>query len=191
MEDRRVDIYDRVFKGIDKLIEKNSPCIVAIDGMCGVGKTYLANLIGERYDCNIFHIDDFFLPLEMKTEERLAQAGGNVHYERFREEVTDPLSKNQTVIYRPYICGSWTYGDSRMVEPKRLNIVEGSYSMHPFLREAYDLSIFMDLDEEEQIRRIRERNGEDKLEQFINLWIPLENKYFNELNIRSICDIRL
>ena len=78
-----------------------------------------------------------------------------------------------------------------MVEPKRLNIVEGSYSMHPFLREAYDLSIFMDLDEEEQIRRIRERNGEDKLEQFINLWIPLENKYFNELNIRSICDIRL
>ena len=38
MEDRRVDIYDRVFKGIDKLIEKNSPCIVAIDGMCGAGK---------------------------------------------------------------------------------------------------------------------------------------------------------
>ena len=38
-----------------------------------MGKTYLANPIGERYDY-IFHIDDF-LPLEMKTEEQLAQAG--------------------------------------------------------------------------------------------------------------------
>ena len=33
---------------------------VAVDGNSGAGKSTLADLIGDVYDCNVFHMDDFF-----------------------------------------------------------------------------------------------------------------------------------
>lgn len=193
MKDRIIrNTYDKVFNEIDKLLlKKSSPCIVAIDGMCGAGKSHLANQIAKAYECNVFHMDDYFLTLEMKTEERLSEPGGNVHYERFKEEVIAPLLEGHTVIYRPYLCGAWIFDEPRTIYPKRLNIIEGSYSMHPHLRKAYNLSIFLEVDEAEQLRRISQRNGKNNLQQFIDKWIPLENKYFAELSIKSQCDIIL
>lgn len=183
--------YDAVLNKIEELLKKDKPCIAAIDGMCGSGKSYLADLLANSYDCNVFHMDDYFLPLEMKTGDRLAIPGGNVHHERFKKEVLDPLLKNRTVIYRPYLCGLWRYDEPKKIQPKRLNIIEGSYSLHPQLREAYDLTVFLEVEEQEQLRRIRERNGEEKLQQFISKWIPLENLYFRELKIKNLCDIVL
>jgi uridine kinase len=191
VKDRNIAFYSHIFDKIDELLKKDTSCIIAIDGMCASGKSYLADLIAKSYDCNVFHLDDYFLPLEMKTEERLAEPGGNVHYERFKEEVLDPLNNNQTVIYRPYLCGIWRYDDARKVMPKKLNIIEGSYCMHPHLRGVYDLTVFLEVDEREQAKRLLQRNGESNLRQFINMWIPLENLYFSELKIKSLCDITL
>ena len=181
--------YRQVIDKIDELLNNDSSCIIAIDGMCGSGKSYLADLLVQTYECIVFHMDDYFLPLDMRTEERLAQPGGNVHYERFKEEVLDPVMENRTVLYRPYICGEWKFGESITVKPKKLNIIEGSYCMHPVLNKAYDFKIFMEAEEKEQLKRILQRNGEDKLQQFINRWIPLENMYFNALKIRDVCDV--
>lgn len=183
--------YSPVYNKIEELIGKDKPCIVAIDGMCGSGKSYLATLLADTFDCNVFHMDDFFLPLEMRTEERLAQPGGNVHYERFREEVLNPLVKGQTVTYRPYLCGLWEYGKPVTREPKKLSIIEGSYSLHPDIRDAYDLKIFLSVDNNVQLERILQRVGEEKLKQFIDRWIPLETLYFDLLNIKTLCDILL
>lgn len=183
-------LYKGVFDRIDELRTKDDKrIIIAIDGMCGSGKSSLASLIARIYECNVFHMDDYFLPVEMRTKERLDEPGGNVHYERFKEEILRPLSEGRPVVYRPYMCGVWTYSEPRIVEPKRLSIVEGSYSMHPYLREAYQLKIFLEVEEGEQIRRIAQRNPERSVQPFIDKWIPLENKYFNELSIRSYCDI--
>lgn len=191
MRDRMInDCYKHVFNRIDESLKSDDrQIILAIDGMCGSGKSSLAEIISETYECNVFHMDDFFLPPEMRTEDRLNQPGGNVYYERFKDEVLNPLRENRTIIYRPYLCGVWRFDESITVKPKRLNIVEGSYSMHPHLRDAYTLSVFLDVEQKEQIRRIAKRNDEAKLQQFINKWIPLENRYFDELSIRSLCDI--
>ena len=183
--------YSIVFDKIEELLKQNTRIIVAIDGMCGSGKSYLADLLAGKYDCNVFHMDDFYLPLDMRTKERLEEPGGNVHYERFKEEVLDPICENRPVIYRPYLCGVWKFDEPRTIQPKKLNIIEGSYSMHPLLRDAYDLSVFLEIDQEDQIRRIAQRSGEDSLKQFINRWIPLGNKYFSEMNIKSVCDIKV
>lgn len=37
-----------------------SPLLVAIDGRCGSGKTTLGFYLQELFDCNLFHMDDFF-----------------------------------------------------------------------------------------------------------------------------------
>ena len=42
--------------------------IIAIDGPSATGKTTFAKNIKKHFDCNVFHMDDFFLPDEKKTE---------------------------------------------------------------------------------------------------------------------------
>jgi len=41
-----------------------------------------------------------------------------------------------------------------------------------------DRRVFLDIDGKTQEDRIRNRNGEDRLQDFLQLWIPLEEAYF-------------
>ena len=64
--------------------------LLAIDGRCASGKSTLAARIGAVYGCPVFHMDDYFLPAELRTAERFAEPGGNVHRERVEEEILRP-----------------------------------------------------------------------------------------------------
>ena len=67
------------------------PALAAIDGRCRSGKSTLAGLAAHRLGCPLFHMDDFFLPPALRTPERYAAPGGNVHYERVEAELLRPL----------------------------------------------------------------------------------------------------
>lgn len=164
---------------------QSRPLIVAIDGKSASGKSTLGNLLKEKYNCNLFHMDDFFLRPEQRTKERLEEAGGNVDYERFYKEVLSHLSDKEGLVYQRYHCSSKTLEEKIKVPYCRLNIVEGAYSQHPYFKDIYDLRFFLDLSFEEQKRRIFIRNGEEQLERFIKEWIPMENRYFEAYQIRS------
>ena len=161
------------------LAEKDS-VIVAIDGKCTSGKTTLAARLAEIYDCNVFHMDDFFLRPEQRTPERFAEVGGNVDYERFREAVVLPLLSGRDFSYRPFDCKTLTLQGPVPVTPKRLNIIEGTYSMHPYFGDPYDLKILLTVDEETQRKRILERPA-FLHKRFFEEWIPMENRYFASL----------
>ena len=190
---RVVDIrylkFFEIFNRIDSLLKTKDTVNIAIDGNCSSGKSTLADFIGKVYDCNIFHMDDFFLPEEIKTKERLNEPGGNVDYMRFKEEVIDGIKSGKEFQYQKYDCKLGEFREVVNVKPKRLNIIEGSYSMHPTLKESYDLKIFLKIDEDTQRKRILERNGADMYEMFVELWIPLENKYFSEMKIEEQSDL--
>lgn len=183
--------YSPVIEVIKENLKKEEPCIVAIDGLCGSGKSTLAAILKERFDCNVFHMDDYFLPKSMKTEERLAEPGGNVHYERFQEEVLASLLKQEMVTYRPYNCVTASLEAPITLAHKKLTIIEGTYVLHPTLRHAATLKVFLTVNETEQVKRIKQRSGEEKLQQFIRVWIPLETRYFQELRIKDLCDLVL
>jgi uridine kinase len=183
--------YKDVFDVIENLLKDNEKLLIAIDGRCGGGKSTLGSLLKEQFDCNIFHMDDFFLPFEMKTEERLKKAGENVHYERFEEEILKILQNDKSVTYRKYMCNIGEFSQPIKAESKNLNIVEGSYSLHPKLRNYYDYKIFVTVDSKVQYERILKRNGKEKLQEFLNKWIPMEEHYFAELDIRNQCDLIL
>ena len=165
---------------IDALMKEKDFIILAIDGKCTSGKTTLAAKLTECYDCNVFHMDDFFLRPEQRTPERFAEIGGNVDYERFREEVLLPLQKKLPFSYRPFDCSSFTLSAPVYVEPKRINIVEGSYSHHPYFGDPYDLKILLTVDEETQRQRILARPA-FLHRRFFEEWIPMENRYFDAL----------
>lgn len=186
-----MDIYSEVFDAVRKLLVERDNAVVAIDGRCGSGKTTLAAALAAEFDCNVFHLDDFFLPSVMRTTERLAEPGGNVHHERFLQEVLVHLRSGSPVCYRPYICSKAGFGDVKCFEKKRLSIIEGSYSLHPSLRGYYDLKIFLTLDPQTQEQRILQRSGPEKLADYKNQWIPMEELYFRELDVQSCCDMVL
>ncbi len=181
--------YFPLFCRLDRLLQTKDQVIVAIDGHCGAGKSSLANLLQKTYDCNVFHMDDFFLPAAMKTKERIQEPGGNVHYERFFLVVLAELLENRLFRYRPFNCASQSPEAEIAVTPKQLNIIEGAYSLHPALADAYDLKVFLEIDPEVQSQRILKRNGPAMHKRFISQWIPLENRYFQALKIKEQCDL--
>jgi len=181
--------YLKIFLAIDSLMRSKKSVVVAIDGNSGAGKSTLAALIADVYDCNLFHMDDFFLRPEQRTEERLKETGGFVDYERFYQEVILGLNSRKPFCYRIFDCRQMALGEVVRVEPKQLNIIEGSYSMHPTLAASYDLKIFVHVSAMEQERRIFKRNGKEMLKRFLFEWIPRENRYFEEMRIREQCHL--
>lgn len=177
-----------LFEKLDALLEKGEVCL-AIEGGSAGGKTTLAEQLAERYDCNIFHMDDFFLQPFQRTAERLAEAGGNVDRERFFEEVLRPVSEGKSVAYRRYDCKTATLLPPTMIAPKKLTVVEGAYSMHPALAAYYDLSVFLEIEPEVQRQRILKRNGAEQAMRFFEEWIPMERHYFEKTAAKERCDL--
>ena len=62
---------------LSALLESRERVIIAVDGPCTAGKTTLAAALAAEFDCNIFHMDDFFLRPHQRTPERLAETGGD------------------------------------------------------------------------------------------------------------------
>lgn len=175
-----------LFARLDRQLSEGR-VILAIEGGSASGKTTLAALLEEIYDCTVFHMDDFFLRPEQRTPERLLEVGGNVDRERFLKEVLLPLRRGETVLYRPYDCATGTVASPTPVTPKNLVVVEGAYSMHPELAAYYDLSVFLHISPECQRTRIEKRNSPAMAERFFREWIPLEARYFDATNARARC----
>ena len=175
---------------VDKRLS-NNPLKIAIEGGSASGKTTLSKLLTQVYDCTIFHMDDYFLRPEQRTPERFSQTGGNVDRERFLEEILYPLSRNEVINYRKFDCSLMEVGESISIVPKKLVIIEGVYSMHPDLRDYYDFSVFLDISPDLQKERILHRNPGALAQRFFDQWIPMEKKYFSEMNIPDICDIKI
>ena len=66
--------------------------------------------------------------------------------------------------------------------------VEGAYSCHPVLGNYMDRKVFLDIDRVNQTERIRGRNGEDRLQDFLQLWISLEEAYFLAFSVEENAD---
>ncbi len=177
-----------LFAKLDSLLSEGN-LRLAIEGGSASGKTTLGSLLEQVYNCTLFHMDDFFLRPGQRTPERLAEPGGNVDRERFLEEVLLPVSQDKTVNYRTFDCHSQKLSLPSPMTPKKLTVTEGAYSMHPELAKFYDFSVFLDIDRPLQRERILKRNSPQAAELFFNKWIPLEQKYFQELNIKQTCSM--
>jgi uridine kinase len=172
-------------------VQGNTPCIIAIDGRAASGKTTLANYLQIVLDADVIHMDDFFVPSELRSEERFEKPGENIHHERFAEEVLPFIAKQEPFSYRIFDCSRMDYNGVREVGNKTFRIVEGSYSCHPILGAYADITVFSDVSSNEQTERIRKRNGEEMLKMFLTRWIPMEEEYFSHYMIGDKADIRV
>lgn len=176
--------YFPVLSEIYRLIRGGRTAVVAIDGRCGSGKTYLAALIGRLFPCNVCHMDDFYLPMEQRGGNWREVPGGNMDLERFLAEVLRPARTGQGILYRPYNCRKDGMEEAVWMPSCNLTVVEGSYSHHPALAAEYDLTVFLTCSGEEQRKRLRVREG-SYYPAFENIWIPMEENYLRQYPIET------
>lgn len=160
---------------------------VAFDGKAAAGKTTAAALLESITCCTTIHADDFFLPFDMRTKARLNEPGGNIHYERMKKEVIDALGKD-SFTYGRFNCSKGKITETVTAKTAPVTLIEGAYSTHPFFGNIYDIKVFFDIDSAEQEKRILNRNGKEMFKKFKDLWIPMENKYFNFYDIKNKCN---
>ena len=161
--------------------------ITALEGKCGSGKTTIVDNLSANY--TILHSDDFFLSESAKTKERLSKVGGNINYELIYDTLSDikkAWEENKTeVTIKTFSCKTQTYVN-KQIELKDKVLIEGVYSYHPYFNHLIDKCAFLYIDEATQTERISKREMKDR---FFKEWIPLENTYYDETEILSICDI--
>lgn len=178
--------FIRIFPILQALAElPREKRVVALDGRSASGKTTLAGMLADVTGAGVVHMDDFFLPPGLRSPDRLAEPGGNVHYERFIEEALPFLKEPRAFRYRRFDCSRMELSGEREVREAGIRIVEGAYSCHPLFGEYMGLRVFCDVAPREQIRRIRQRNGEEMLHSFRDRWIPMEEQYFRHFQIRE------
>lgn len=180
-----------LFARIDRLREERGRVLLAIDGGSASGKTTLAARLERMYGATVVHMDDFFLRPEQRSAQRLREPGGNVDHERFAREVLAPMRRGEAFLYRAYDCQTRTIREGVRVTPGDFCVIEGVYSLHPSLADAYDLRVLLRIDASTQSERILRRNGEAMHERFMREWIPLENLYFERTGIERRCDVIL
>jgi uridine kinase len=183
-------IVDRRFLSVLQVLERlqaakkeNGVKIVAIDGRAASGKTTLSGILSTVLSADVVHMDDFFLPIELRSEERMRETGGNLHYERFCEEVLPYIGEMKAFSYGVFDCGCMSIQGERLIGESDWRIVEGSYSHHPKFGEYADIKVFCTVSPEEQMKRILSRNGERMAERFKKEWIPMEERYFDAFDI--------
>lgn len=176
---------------IEEILKEKGRCIVSIDGRCASGKSTLGAKLKEQWDGLLLHMDHFFLRMEQRTPERYQTPGENVDHERFLEEVLTPLSQNVPFTYYPFTHETMSLSTVPVhAIPKPVTVIEGSYSQRDDLRRYYDLNVAINIDPELQIERLKKRNPE-RLQMFIDKWIPLEEMYFKAYRIYERADVVL
>lgn len=184
MPDPVVSLYAPVLRRIASLLQGGKPVLVAIDGRCGSGKTRLAEHIAGAFPCNVFHTDDFYLPVPARQAGWSQIPGGNMDFERLRSTVLRAVRAGEPVVYRAYSCRDGTLRPPVVLPPRQLNLVEGGYSHHPLLDGQYDWKLFLTCSKQAQAHRIRRREG-DGCASFWETWIPLEERYFQSCAVEQ------
>lgn len=185
-------VYWQLFEAIEEITKKltcNRNLLIAIEGNSATGKTYFAKALQRYFNCNLISADDFFLPFEMRTEERLQQIGGNIHYERLIP-LLEKVKKGEPANYLAFDCHTGGY-TPRHVDTNAMTIVEGCYSLHDALKDKYDLALLITANKAVRQRRIFLRDGAEMLQRFTAEWIPREDAFLKNLSIDGIPLLRL
>lgn len=175
----RASGYFDIISKMTRIKKETGRCVIAIDGRCASGKTTAAEFLSRVTGGDIIHMDDFFLTPEMRTEERLNEVGGNIDYERFLAEVAQKLPEKAPFSYIAYDCKTGKHKKKNVTNTDTV-IIEGVYSLRNEFRRYYDIEAVFHVSKDEQLRRLETRSPH-LFKKFVDEWIPLEERYFDDL----------
>ncbi len=177
-------IIDREWLAYKELIcelDGEKHFILAIDGMIASGKTTLSHLIKQLFDASVIHMDDFYQPIERRTDD----VAGNINIERLIDDVVVPIQKKKNIEYRRFLCQSQSYDQTKIIPyTNGRYVIEGTYALIEQLNGLYSHRIFLNITTTQRIERITARS-KNRVQQFIEQWIPREEAYIERYQLRN------
>lgn len=160
----------------------NNFLMVAIDGNCCSGKTYLAKVLKRYFNAVVVHVDDYYLPLDRYDEETDEEIGGNIDVERLLSEVCT----SDEIIANKFDCKTQELVAGKTYEKKGIIILEGTYALLEEFKRHIDYSILLTISSQAQRIRLEERETEQSIVAFDEKWLPRERKYLNLLDLSQV-----
>jgi uridine kinase len=134
---------------------------VGIGGRGGAGKSTLA---AQVPGAQIVSTDEFW-------------DGDGFDLARLRTEVFDPLLQGSMARYASWDWAERRPGGERSIAPDGVVVVEGVCALHRMYRDDYDLRIWVEAPYEVRLARGLARDGEDARATWVDLWMPMEDRY--------------
>jgi uridine kinase len=147
--------------------------LVGIDGGGGAGKSTLARAVAAAGGAiRVVHLDDFFLTTVGGPE--------SVDVERLRREALDPLLRGEPARFRRFEWWGEHLPDEHVVEPGRVVVVEGVFTLQQALRPLFHVTAWVETDEALRLERGLERDGENARELWEE-WQEAERRHAHEV----------
>ena len=172
---------------VDKIAATILECVtgeltlVAVDGLAASGKTLLTDELARRNPkWQVIRLDELQRPTPSQewtqwTDKECARCF--VDTKHLRSLLTG-LRQGRPVDFRPYDWKSHRVSDEeRTYVPEGVVLVEGIYTMRDVLLPLYDLTVWVELEDEERMRRIGARPPAESGWQ--DAWFRGENAYLS------------
>jgi phosphoglycolate phosphatase len=185
-----------------KIANLKRPAIIGINGAITSGKTMMSHeLDGHLKDrgCStqLIHMDDFHnkRSVRMKGNSPKCYLDNAIDTQRFEELITDikrgPVNKTMTLLDMG--TDTYTNNKSYATDIDTVVIVEGVLLYCQSLKKFFDFKIYLDVDYNEILRRGKERDvplyGESIIQQYIDLYIPVQKIYVSRCSPREQSDL--
>ncbi len=191
------DSVDQIVCLVQERLKKGKSFVLALDGRSGVGKSTISKLLAKRLSALLILCDDFYTGgsdehWNMMTPKEKVDAG--IDWKRLRRQVIEPLLAGKSAKWQTF---NWETQDGLSdtflsAEPSQIIILDGIYSARPELGDIVDLSILLTFsDEALRQRRLDEREGEQRMQAWHNIWDEAEDYYFEHMKLSESFDVRL
>ena len=150
---------------------------IAIDGRGGSGKSTLALELADVWPrAVVVEMDDFYRP----SAERVAPPrvpGAHWDLERLVTDVLGPHAAGRAARYQRYDWDDDRLAEWHEVRADAIVVLEGVHTSSELLRPYIDYAIWVDCAYEVRLQRGLERDGEGMRAEWVERWMPAEDRY--------------
>lgn len=172
--------------------ELGRPCVVALDGRSGVGKSTLAAHITTALRGRVLEGDDFFAGgVTVRSDTPQDRARDCMDWKRQRP-VLEALRAGRA---ESYLAFDWDAFDGRLrseptlIEPRPVVLFEGVYTARPELADLVDLRLLLEVSDAVRVARLLAREG--SISAWERQWHEAEQWYFTQIAPPQVFDIVL
>jgi uridine kinase len=169
---------------LDLCSEKEQP-IIAIDGSAGAGKTTLAHEIflalSPKMTVSVIHMDDLYDGWDNALGSDLTSV---------LQYLASQHRKRSASTIKRYNWATSKFGESEVLEPADLLILEGVGSGDMSLQDDLAALIWIDIDPEIGAARVISRDGPQVVEE-MKKWLGTQQEYFSQHSTREKADFIL
>lgn len=180
-----------------RVINREAPLLVALDGRSGVGKSTMAARIGTEIGAVVIDADKFYSGGNddywdsRTTEEKINEV---IDWRRLKKEVLEPLLARKMAVYHPFDFKTWAglAKDAVTLQPADVIILDGAYSSRPELANIIDLTVLIEVPNDTTRRkRLIARESERYMINWHSHWDVVEDHYFTKIRPSSSFDLRV